>query len=336
MIFFVWINPLTWLAILRIAAVSFLQFTYRIYLFSKSEGSLTFYRWGQFRVSSPKNIKIGTNCQILNDVEFLTAKKDCDIILHNNVKIGKRTQLVAQQGDSLTIGENSSFHSDCSIVGSIHVGRHCLFARHIFMSSYDHTFKTHPHLLIKDQDKKEKINRPIFVHDDCWIGWGVAIKAGITIGKGAIVGANSVVTKNVPPYAIVGGVPAKIIGSRLNFSPPFELLGNLPEHTPYFYSGFTMTNDGALKIDFDSYIAVPQGNVDSVTLELLNPLTQPLAISWSNESYKIPPGEKTILIKKKPSLQAKSNEDYIPGICQSIALKTPEVFAIKNVRFQIQ
>ena len=47
-----------------------------------------------------------------------------------------------------------------------------------------------------------------------WIGWGVLIKGGVTIGNGAVIGARSVVTKDVPPYTIVGGVPAKVIGKR--------------------------------------------------------------------------------------------------------------------------
>ena len=47
-----------------------------------------------------------------------------------------------------------------------------------------------------------------------WIGWGVLIKGGVTIGNGAVIGAYSVVTKDVPPYAVVAGVPAKVIKYR--------------------------------------------------------------------------------------------------------------------------
>ena len=52
------------------------------------------------------------------------------------------------------------------------------------------------------------------IGNDVWIGWDVLIKGGVTIGNGAVIGARSVVTKVVPPYAVVAGVPAKVIKYR--------------------------------------------------------------------------------------------------------------------------
>ncbi|MDD4817794.1 MAG: CatB-related O-acetyltransferase [Victivallaceae bacterium] len=56
----------------------------------------------------------------------------------------------------------------------------------------------------------------IVVGNDVWIGFEALILAGVTIGDGAIIGARAVVTKNVPPYTIVGGVPAKVIRKRFD------------------------------------------------------------------------------------------------------------------------
>ena len=52
------------------------------------------------------------------------------------------------------------------------------------------------------------------IEDDCWIAANTIILAGVTIGRGSVIAAGSVVTKDVPPYSIVGGVPAKVIKSR--------------------------------------------------------------------------------------------------------------------------
>lgn len=57
-------------------------------------------------------------------------------------------------------------------------------------------------------------NREVIIGNDVWIGAGVFIKGGIKIGDGAVIAAHAVVTKDVPPYAIVGGVPAKILKYR--------------------------------------------------------------------------------------------------------------------------
>lgn len=65
--------------------------------------------------------------------------------------------------------------------------------------------------------------RPVIIEDYVFIGPRAVILPGITIGKGAVVGAGAVVTKDVEPFAIVGGVPAKVIGERKNTDPQYRL-----------------------------------------------------------------------------------------------------------------
>ena len=57
-------------------------------------------------------------------------------------------------------------------------------------------------------------DNPIIIESNCWIGYGVIILAGVTIGNGSIVGAGAVVTKNIPPFSICAGVPARVIKKR--------------------------------------------------------------------------------------------------------------------------
>jgi acetyltransferase-like isoleucine patch superfamily enzyme len=69
----------------------------------------------------------------------------------------------------------------------------------------------HPELSIKEQGVKREF---VKIEDDCWIAANTIILAGVTIGRGSVIAAGSVVTKDVPPYSIVGGVPAKVLKSR--------------------------------------------------------------------------------------------------------------------------
>ena len=69
----------------------------------------------------------------------------------------------------------------------------------------------HPEILLKDQGVKVET---VIIEDDCWIAANSIILAGVTIGKGSVIAAGSVVTKSIPPYSIAAGVPAKVIGSR--------------------------------------------------------------------------------------------------------------------------
>lgn len=67
---------------------------------------------------------------------------------------------------------------------------------------------------IREQRKDKRYSKPTIIGNDVWVGTGAVILAGINIGDGAVVAAGSVITKDIPPYAIVGGVPAKIIKYR--------------------------------------------------------------------------------------------------------------------------
>jgi len=102
----------------------------------------------------------------------------------------------------------------------LRIGNFCSIAKRVtFILSSDHPtqyISTFPFkVMCTGEASYEAISKgDIIVEDDVWIGYGATILSGVRIGQGAIVSAGAVVTKDVPPYAIVGGVPAKVIKYR--------------------------------------------------------------------------------------------------------------------------
>lgn len=114
-------------------------------------------------------------------------------------------------GDNCLINHNNVIQAGKSKNGTITIGNYVHTGTNVIMLAFNHGFYTRD-IPTKQQDYLEA---PIVIEDDVWIGAGVIILAGVTIGKGAIIASNAVVNKDVPPYTIVGGVPAKIIKERV-------------------------------------------------------------------------------------------------------------------------
>lgn len=93
------------------------------------------------------------------------------------------------------------------IIGPVTVGDAVIFAQNIVLSGLNHNYED-VHLPIL---KQNVTTAPIVVEDECWVGANVVITAGVTVGKHSVVAAGSVVTKNVPPYSVVVGNPARVI-----------------------------------------------------------------------------------------------------------------------------
>lgn len=97
---------------------------------------------------------------------------------------------------------------------SISIGNKVLFGPKVTIMEGNHNFREIGVYIYDNHIKREDDDIPVTISDDVWIGSNAVILKGVTIGRGAIVGAGAVVTKDVPPYAIVGGNPAKLIRYR--------------------------------------------------------------------------------------------------------------------------
>jgi hypothetical protein len=79
---------------------------------------------------------------------------------------------------------------------------------------------------------------PVRIEDDCWLGIDSVVMRGLTIGRGYMIVANSVVNSDVPPYSVVAGAPARVINKRLDLKRPCEVAYDRSNTVPYFYIGF--------------------------------------------------------------------------------------------------
>jgi acetyltransferase-like isoleucine patch superfamily enzyme len=114
--------------------------------------------------------------------------------------------------EGVSIDAGSMVGENCFLdgFGGLTIGRNVLIAHNASIITEDHGFASR-RIPIRRQTKTAG---PIVIEDDVWIGCGARILKGVTVGTGAIVGAGAVVTSDVPPYSIFGGVPARMIGMR--------------------------------------------------------------------------------------------------------------------------
>jgi acetyltransferase-like isoleucine patch superfamily enzyme len=117
----------------------------------------------------------------------------------------------------LRLGAYAFVSYECILMRDIEIGRYTMLAPRVAVVGVDHNFDQ-PGVPMFFAGRPAP--RRTIIGDDCWVGLGSVVMQGVTIGRGAIIAANAVVTKDVPPYEIWGGVPARRIGAR--FSDPSD------------------------------------------------------------------------------------------------------------------
>lgn len=133
------------------------------------------------------------------------------IWLGNHVRVGEDSWLQALGGTGrITIGDGTrmSGHDVISAVRGVHIGRSVLIARGVYIADHGHG-RDDPSAPIVDQPLTDVAE--VHIGDGAWLGHNVVVLPGVRIGAGAILAANAVVRTDVPPRAIVGGVPARLL-----------------------------------------------------------------------------------------------------------------------------
>ncbi|MGL5880507.1 MAG: acyltransferase [Xenococcaceae cyanobacterium] len=157
-------------------------------------------------------LKISDRVFIERDNRIIVSEKNSKLELGEGAYINTRTIITAAKGASIEVGANTIIGSFTSVssFSKIKIGQDCLIASHCSIYAQNHVFAD-PTIPIREQGYTLE---GIIIEDDCWLGTGVRVLDGVTIGKGSVIGAGAVVTKDIPPYSIAVGVPAKVIRQR--------------------------------------------------------------------------------------------------------------------------
>lgn len=164
-------------------------------------------------VRHPKKIRLG-NHVVLDDDVVLDSKGDTGgITIGDRVLIGRQTILSVFSG-TLEIGDGCNLGSRCRVAtrSRLVLGRSVLIAANCYLGAPNHRFERIDVPVIAQGTPAD--SGGLEIADNVWIGAGVTVLDGVRIGRDAIIGAHSLVTRDVPPYAIAAGAPARVIRMR--------------------------------------------------------------------------------------------------------------------------
>jgi acetyltransferase-like isoleucine patch superfamily enzyme len=167
-------------------------------------------RWARLKLRWGKRLQTDGLCFVGPGVT-LEIGRDAVLKLGRWSWIGHGTKIRAHEG-VVEIGAKTVLGQECTISSfqSVRIGRECILADRVMLIDFDHG--------VVEVERPIRLQgiykRDVEVGHNCWVGYGACILRGATIGDNCIVGTSTVVTKDVPPNAVVGGVPARLLRMR--------------------------------------------------------------------------------------------------------------------------
>lgn len=136
------------------------------------------------------------------------------VLIKDYVRLGKDVYLGTFPSGFLSIGSNTYIgrYSIILAYDNVQIGKDCLIAPYCHITDTSHNFDDVNQPIRLQKLKAEKV----IIEDDVWLGAGVSVLPGVTIGRGSVIGARAVVSKDIPAYSIAVGVPAKVLKKRSN------------------------------------------------------------------------------------------------------------------------
>ncbi|MEN8257365.1 MAG: acyltransferase [Thermodesulfobacteriota bacterium] len=163
---------------------------------------------------SPQLAKLGKGVLIGKNITWHNRK---GISIGDDVFIGSGSRLETLKRVSkdpvevrLYIGDRTSLQQGCQVVAcdKIIIGNDVLIAANVLVTDHDHILD---HPTKTPSAVRELRFAPVIIEDGCWLGYGCVVLKGVRIGERSVIGANAVVTKNIPPYSVAVGNPARVI-----------------------------------------------------------------------------------------------------------------------------
>ena len=147
--------------------------------------------------------------------EGVTFGELCEVLSPDLISIGDNVHFyrglyLSPCGTRIDIGSETHFAPYGCLYGPLTIGKSCAIAAHVVFASVGHGYER-TDIPMGDQPV---LKNEILLEDDVWVGANAVITQGVTIGEGTIVGAGAVVTRDVPPYSVVVGAPARVIRDR--------------------------------------------------------------------------------------------------------------------------
>ena len=170
-------------------------------VFRRKLGALLYYPFAKHLPESYSSIHLGQKQLRALCGRLMLAKCGTDVNIERNAVFSRRVTL----GDHSGIGVNAKIYGEC------HIGRYVMMGEDVTIITRNHAF-SRTDIPMMHQGFGE--DQPVTIDDDVWIGDRVLILPGVHVGRGSIIGAGAVVTKDIPPYVIAGGNPARIIRKR--------------------------------------------------------------------------------------------------------------------------